>query len=120
MTSHFEIMVCDYFCEEFRERFSQIIVEGNLNFNCNCENTYGSHRKLIMIFESCLTGKSCMCGYDIKNMCFVCSLNFISNQIKKYYLLSKDFCKTFYFYNNIDIHTLSKVLKDLSFDEFRF
>ena len=108
-------MVWDHFCQEFKERFSQIILEGKLKFKCNCQNTYGLHRNFVMICKNCSTGVWCMCG--CKHSCFVCSLNLINIQIKKYCILSNDLSKIFDLYDR-NIHTLSKFLISLSFEYF--
>ena len=95
--SHCKIMICDHFCQEFQKKFSQIILEEKLIFKCTCQNTYGFYR----------------------NLCFVCALNLINNQIKKYCVFSNYLSKLFDFYDR-NSHTLSKFLKSLSFEDFCF
>ena len=115
--SYCKIMVCDYFYQEYKKKSSQIILEEKLKFKRNCQHTYGSHRNFIMICKNCSTGIRCTCGYE--HSYFVCSLNLINNQIKKYCILSNYLSKIFDFYDS-NIHTLFKFLKSLRFEDFRF
>ena len=110
-------MACDYFCKEFKKKYSQIILKEKLKFKSNCQNTYGSHRNFVMIWENCSTGVRCTSGYQ--NLCFICFLNLINNQILKYCILSNDLSKILDFCDS-NIHTLSKFSKSLSFEDFRF
>ena len=73
MPTHFEIITCDHFATEFHEKFQDMIVQENFNFDSTCD-TYGSHGLFTSIYDSCME-KSCICSTEDKYYCVRCMLN---------------------------------------------
>ena len=111
MATHFKIITCEHIASEFCEKFLDMIVQENFNFECTCD-TYGLHGLFISISDSCMEILSIYSNND-KHYCVRCVLNILNYKLEKFCFLYKNSSRTF---RQIDVTSLRSYLSNLKSD----
>ena len=96
-TTHFKVVVCDHYLNEFCGVLNKNKLEENLNFESNCTNTYGSHRLFTLICTQC-RDRECVCKADDSHCCVLCVLNFLNHKLPKSCFLHEDYIDAMFFF----------------------
>lgn len=94
--SNCKIIICSSFVYEFKQPFSDVIVNEKVVCRFNCD-TYGNHENFILICESCNKDvHNCYCTYEsvvankAYNECFGLRW-FLNFEMKEFCILQTDF-----------------------------
>ena len=110
MVTHFKILSCYHFANEFRKKFQHIILEENFNFDCFCDNTYGSLGLFVCVCDISVE-KSCICHDKKKHCCVQCVLNTLNYRLTKFSFLYRNCDDIFHVYKVLLLSCYLKYLK---------